>query len=54
MSSIRTRAPSASSPVVRRVMRANHGRNTGPEMLLRQTLHRHGLRTCVKSIATRG
>ncbi|TKA09592.1 very short patch repair endonuclease [Actinacidiphila oryziradicis] len=34
----------ASSPAVRAVMRANRGRDTKPEMLLRSQLHRMGLR----------
>lgn len=42
--SIRSRAPSASSPLVRRVMRANTSRDTLPEKLLRSALHRSGLR----------
>ena len=44
MSSIRTRAPAASSPAVRKVMRANMPRDTCPEVLLRSALHRTGLR----------
>ena len=42
--SIRSRAPSASSTLVRRVMRANTSRDTRPERLLRSALHRAGLR----------
>lgn len=34
----------ASSPAVRRNMQANRGRDTGPEMAVRQILHRDGLR----------
>lgn len=41
---IRSRAPPASSAVVRRVMQANLPRDTGPEVLLRQSLHAAGLR----------
>jgi len=44
MTSIRSRAPTASSPVVRRVMQANVGRETGIEQTLRCALHRNGLR----------
>lgn len=42
--SIRSRAPAASSPAVRRVMMANYGGNTLPERVLRSALHRTGLR----------
>ena len=42
--SIRSRAPHASSAIVRRVMRANISRDTGPERLLRSALHRSGFR----------
>ena|SRR2546421_5990659 len=42
--SIRSRAPLASSPTVRRVMRANVGVTTSPERTLRSALHRSGLR----------
>ena len=42
--SIRSRAPQASSPVVRRVMQANTGRTTQPEAALRSAVHRLGLR----------
>lgn len=44
MTSIRTRAPSASSETVRRVMQANVGRETAAETKLRCALHRAGLR----------
>jgi len=44
MSSIRSRAPRASSAVVRRVMQANTGRETRPEQIVRSFLHRRGLR----------
>ncbi len=44
MSSIRSRAPVASSPRVRRVMQATPSRDTAPEKALRSTLHRMGLR----------
>lgn len=44
MSSIRSRAPSASSAVVRRVMQANTGRETWPEQTVRRFLHGCGLR----------
>jgi DNA mismatch endonuclease, patch repair protein len=44
MTSIRSRAPRASSSLVRRVMRANVGRTTKPERLLRSLLHARGLR----------
>lgn len=42
--SIRSRAPGASSELVRRVMQANPPRDTAPETVLRGTLHRIGLR----------
>lgn len=42
--SIRSRAPSASSALVRRVMRANASRDTRPARLLRSALHRSGFR----------
>lgn len=42
--SIRSRAPKASSALVRRVMQANTGRTTAPERTLRSRLHRKGLR----------
>lgn len=42
--SIRSRAPKASSQLVRRVMQANTGRTTEPERKLRSMLHRQGLR----------
>lgn len=42
--SIRSRAPSASSAFVRRVMQANRSRNTTPERLLRAALHSRGFR----------
>lgn len=44
MSSIRFRAPRASSALVRRVMQANTGRETRPEQTVRRFLHRCGLR----------
>ena len=44
MRSIRSRAPSASSTTVRRVMQANRSRDTKPEIQLRRALHRAGLR----------
>jgi len=44
MKSIRARAPSASSPVVRRVMQANRSFDTALEAQLRSKLHRLGLR----------
>ncbi len=44
MSSIRTRAPSASSALVRRVMQANRSVDTLVEVLLRSALHQRGLR----------
>ena len=42
--SIRARAPSSSSHLVRRVMQANRGRDTTPEKLFRAYLHKCGLR----------
>jgi DNA mismatch endonuclease (patch repair protein) len=42
--SIRSRAPSSSSRLVRRVMQANRGRDTIPERLFRAHLHNRGLR----------
>ena len=42
--SIRSRAPTASSPIVRKVMVANYGGNTAPERLLRSALFAAGLR----------
>jgi DNA mismatch endonuclease (patch repair protein) len=42
--SIRSRAPSASSPAVRRVMIANRSSNTAPERLLRSVLFKAGVR----------
>ena len=42
--SLRTRAPNASSPQVRRVMQANYGGDTLPEQALRSGLHKLGLR----------
>jgi len=44
MSSIRSRAPAAASPAVRKVMVANVGRERRPERRLRSLLHRAGLR----------
>lgn len=44
MSSVRARAPSASSQTVRRVMRANVSVGTGPENRFRSAVHRLGLR----------
>ena len=44
MRSIRSRAPAASSPAIRRVMQANAPRDTTPEIALRSALHRAGLR----------
>lgn len=44
MSSIRSRAPCATSPAVRRVMQANRSVDTAVEQLLRSALHRQGLR----------
>lgn len=41
--SIRSRAPSASSPTVRRVMIANQSSNTIPERLLRSALFKNGM-----------
>src|SRR4051812_14490768 len=37
-------SPGASSPAVRRVMQGNRSAGTRPEMALRSTLHRRGLR----------
>ena len=42
--SIRSRAPQASSPKVRRVMQHNTGNETIPEKLLRSAIHKTGLR----------
>lgn len=42
--SIRSRAPAASSPQVRKVMQAIPSRDTTPEKTLRSLLHRMGLR----------
>lgn len=42
--SIRSRAPDASTPLVRRVMQANWGGNTAPERILRSALQKAGLR----------
>ena len=42
--SIRSRAPSASSPTVRKVMVANWGGNTAPELFFRRSLFQSGLR----------
>lgn len=42
--SIRSRAPSASSPSVANVMVANWGGNTAPERILRSALHGAGFR----------
>ena len=47
--SIRSRAPQASSALVRRVMQANTGRTMQPERRLRSMLHRLGLRFRVDS-----
>jgi DNA mismatch endonuclease, patch repair protein len=44
MNSLRSRAPSASSALIRRVMQANTGRETRPEKTVRRFLHRTGLR----------
>jgi DNA mismatch endonuclease (patch repair protein) len=44
MSSIRSRAPVASSPTVRRVMQANVGRETTAERAARRALYAAGLR----------
>jgi len=44
MSSIRKRAPAASSAVVRRVMRSVRRRDTAPEVELRRMLYSKGLR----------
>ena len=42
--SIRSRAPQASSPLVRRIMQANTNRETAIEMKVRSSLHMAGLR----------
>lgn len=42
--SIRSRAPAASCPAVRKVMIANQSTNTAPERLLRSELFRAGIR----------
>src|SRR5258706_13941492 len=54
MSCIRSRAPRASSPAVRRVMQANVGRETRPEQSVRTFLHCRGFRfrKDVKPLAT--
>jgi DNA mismatch endonuclease (patch repair protein) len=44
MKSIRARAPTASSPLVRRVMQANRSSGTRPEVLLSSSLRQAGLR----------
>jgi DNA mismatch endonuclease (patch repair protein) len=44
VSSIRSRAPAASSPLVRRIMRATPGRDTAVELALRRALFKAGLR----------
>lgn len=44
MSSIRSRAPSASSPLVRQTMQKVRRRDTAAELLLRKSLFRLGLR----------
>jgi DNA mismatch endonuclease (patch repair protein) len=44
MRCLRSRAPSASSAVVRRAMQANTGRETRPEQTVRRFLHGCGLR----------
>ena len=44
MRSIRSRAPAASSPAIRRVMQTNVPRDTTPEVVLRSALHHVGLR----------
>lgn len=44
MTSIRSRAPKASSDKVHAIMQRNVGRETDPEVLLRSALHRRGLR----------
>ena len=44
MSSIRSRAPEASSELVRRAMQANVGRETTPEQMVRQFLRLQGFR----------
>lgn len=41
------RAPRASSPAVRNVMRANKGTDTSPELAIRRLLHRSGFRYTV-------
>ena len=38
------RAPTASTPAVRAVMKANRGKDTQPECAIRSILHRRGLR----------
>lgn len=43
----------ASSETARRIMKANKGRNTGPEMRLRRELYRRGLRFRVSGPAVR-
>mgnify|MGYP000069931989 CR=1 FL=1 len=40
----RAKTPPASSQAARAIMRANHGRDTGPELALRRILHAQGLR----------
>lgn len=42
--SVRSRAPSASSEAVRRIMKANYGGNLRPERLLRAVLRQEGFR----------
>ena len=44
MKSIRSRAPSASSALVRRIMQATPSQDTHPEMVFRSAIHREGLR----------
>ena len=44
MASIRSRAPAASSEVIRKVMQSVPSRDTGPEVALRRQLHARGLR----------
>ncbi len=44
----------ASSPAVRRVMQANRGRDTGPEMAIRRLVHSAGLRYRVDSRPLQG
>jgi len=44
MKSIRSRAPAASTPAVRRAMQAVHTAHTTPEILLRSSLFKLGLR----------